>query len=103
MVLTTSETTTTRVLTVLPYTTVTSRDMTAVFAGFAKMGRHGLNKTETEDQRESISSEYRFQVEYCIRLSERDPALRHTIAAPNHSYKLLEGSRIRRHANWGPE
>lgn len=48
MVLTTSETTTTRVLTVLPYTTVTSRDMTAVFAGFAKMGRHGLNKTETE-------------------------------------------------------
>jgi len=50
MVLPTSETTSTGVLAVLSYAAVTSRDVTAVLAGFAKVGRHGLNKTEAEHQ-----------------------------------------------------
>jgi len=40
MVLTTSETTTSGMLAVLSYTTVTGRDMTAVLSGLGKMGRH---------------------------------------------------------------
>jgi hypothetical protein len=51
VVLATSKTTTARVLTVLPYTTVASRDVTAVLASFAEMGRHGLNETETADRK----------------------------------------------------
>lgn len=40
MVGTTSETTTSRVLTVLAYTTMTGGDVTAVFAGVRETGRH---------------------------------------------------------------
>lgn len=55
VMLTTSKTTTTRVLAVLPYTTMASRDVTAVLAGFAEMGRHGLDETETVDSSASES------------------------------------------------
>ena len=41
---TTSETTTTWVLPVLPYTAVTCRDVAPVLAGLGKSGRHLLNK-----------------------------------------------------------
>jgi hypothetical protein len=40
VVLTTSKTTTTRMLPVLAYTTVTGRDVTAVLAGVGETGRH---------------------------------------------------------------
>ena len=40
VVLTTSKTTTTRMLPVLSYTTVTGRDVTAVLAGVGESGRH---------------------------------------------------------------
>jgi hypothetical protein len=50
MMLTTSKTTSTGVLTVLSYAAVPSRDVTAVLAGFAKVGRHGLNKIGAEHQ-----------------------------------------------------
>jgi hypothetical protein len=40
VVLTTGETTTTRMLAVLTDTTVTGRDVTAVLAGVGKAGRH---------------------------------------------------------------
>ena len=46
MMRTTSETTTSRVLAVLSYTTMTGRDVTAVLAGIREAGRH-LKKNET--------------------------------------------------------
>jgi hypothetical protein len=45
LVETTGETTTTWVLTVFAYTTVTGRDVTPVFSGVAEAGRHLAVKT----------------------------------------------------------
>lgn len=97
MMLTTSETTSTGVLAVLSYAAVTSRDVTAVLAGFAEVGRHGLNKTGAEHQERQRN--VRFHAECCIQFSQCDPAFRHTFRTLSCFYKLPGHPGTRRYAD----
>jgi hypothetical protein len=59
VVLTTSKTTTSWMLAVLSYTTVTGGYMTTVLAGLRETGRHGvckIQKNENQDQQNRLSS-----------------------------------------------
>ena len=55
VVLTTSETTTSGMLAVLSYTTVTGRDVAAVLAGLREAGRHGVCRERNDQNQHPIS------------------------------------------------